>query len=412
MIVEVIEYTKDFEAIRDNWNGIYLSDPESHPFLSWAWLKQYLPCKERWFILALRQQQTGGHYQAFLPLEVATYQDQGTGLFCDEILMIGNHGIGHGGFLCVPGLEDDAADAFAGFIATENWTSIRFDCCNPTPARLERLLGAFPDGPFARVENADEGEKVNPFGRRIHSVLVRTRTGRNLHDMLNRRSIDIVFERAVTLHTQGRIDEAEAGYRQVIRTMPGHVQARRGLALLCSDKGDHAEAEHLYRGLLSIAPDADDVRHRLGDSQVAQACYGEASKTFESLLTRHPHRGLVRYKLAVALLAAGRKDAAIAVFSSFEDISSDDPDHIRCKARAREVLWRLTATARGAEEEEPDDRAFQRPISFVPSGSSLSARFLTVTSLLPLEPSLPGGAWARLHAGPTLYGCKGSRLKH
>ncbi|NRP75268.1 Beta-barrel assembly-enhancing protease [Ensifer psoraleae] len=414
MIINVIGYAKEFESIRKNWNRVYRSDPESHPLLSWTCLKEYLSCRERWFILAFRQEQTDHRYDAFLPLEVTTLQDDDTGLFSDQLLMIGNRDSGESGFLCMPGLEAEAADAFAGFLMSESWTSMRIELCEPSSARLEHLLQAFPDGPLARsCEDRATGEMDKDP---VHCVLIRTRTGRNLHDRLNRRSVGYVFERAMALHVEGALDAAEAGYRQVIRTIPGHVQARYALAQLCSDRGDHAEAEYLYRGLLSALPDADEILHRLGDTQMEQGFYREASKTFEKLVGRHPHRGIPRYKLAVTLLAAGRRDAAIAAFLSFDRVVSDDSDHVRCKLKAREVLRRLEPVC--GMEKQPEVQ--QQSISFEPTGplfrhadpvSVRSARFLTFAPWL-LEPSLPSGAWVHLHARSCEHACNGSRLKH
>ncbi|MBB4184348.1 TolA-binding protein [Sinorhizobium terangae] len=369
--------------------------------------------QERWFILALRQEQTDHRYEAFLPLEVTTLQDGDTGLFSDQLLMIGNRDGGASGFLCMPGLENEAADAFVGFLMSESWTSMRFELREPSSARLEQLLQAFPGGPLARISEDRAGGELGKDP--VHSVLIRTRTGRNLHDRLNRRSVGFVFERAMALHVEGTLDAAEAGYRQVIRTVPGHVQARYALAQLCSDRGDHAEAEYLYRWLLSALPDADEILHRLGDTQMEQGFYREASKTFEKLVGRYPHRGIMRYKLAVTLLAAGRRDAASATFLSFDGIASDDSDHIRCKLKAREVLRRLEPVC--GIEQQPE--VHQQPISvstcplfgYSDPVPVPSARVQTFAPWL-LEPSLPSGAWVHLHARSCEHHCKSSRLKH
>lgn len=407
MTVHVIDCIEEFKKNHRNWNKIYRSDPEAHAFLSWPWLQEYLPHRERWLILAWKNRAAGKRYDAFLPLELATSQDEDTGLFVDEILMIGNHGTGRTGFLCAPGLESEAADAFAGILASENWTSIRFDRCGAASARLERLLDAFPEGEFARVDPADEGERIDACGRRLRSMLLRTLTGRNLRDCLNRRSLGIVLERAVALHAFGDFDGAEAGYRQLIRTVPGHIEARCRLAHLLSDVGEYGEAEHLYRTLLPAVPNADDVLHWLGDTQMAQAFYRKAGKTFQELLARYPHRGILRYKLAVARLASGQRDAAIATFQSFHDIVSDDANHVLCKTRAEEILIRLRGVA-GMEEQDEE----QEPEPEQEMQAHEDAIRLTAAAQPLLTPLLPAGSSAHLHARPSPYGWKASKLKH
>ncbi len=415
MIIDIIESIEEFEKIHENWDKLYQSDPESHPCLSWEWLHEYLPRQLSWFILALRQPDDPD-YRAFLPLRVATHQDKSNGLFRDEILMVGNHGTGRTGLLCTPGLENEATDASASFIRRENWASLRFDYLDVSSVRIERLLHALADEQFIREDTGDSEKGSGIPERRIRCLLLRTRTGRNLHDCLNQHSIDFVFERALDLHSRGKLDAAETGYRQVIHAAPKHIYARYGLAQLCTDRGNHAEAEHLYRGLLSAMPEADKIQHRLGDAQMAQASYREAGKTFEDLLARRPHLGLIRYKLAVCLLAAGQKDAAIATFLSFEEIISDDPDHLRCKLKSQEAVLRLKMRS-WIEEQRAARRAPQA--SFVqasrrsgdtPAAPTISVQFLPPAALL--KPSLPGGVSAHLHAKPSQCDCKGSRRIH
>ncbi|WP_245424546.1 tetratricopeptide repeat protein [Sinorhizobium sp. BJ1] len=329
--------------------------------------------------------------------------------------MIGNHGSGRTGLLCSPGLENEAVDASASVIRRENWASLRFDSLDLASDRTERLLHAFADEQFVREDDGGESGIRIPE-QPVRHLIVRTRTGRNLHDCLNHRSIDFVFERAMDLHSRGKLDAAETGYRQVIHAAPKHIYARYGLAQLCTEKGDHAEAEHLYRGLLSAIPEADKIQHRLGDAQMAQACYREASKTFEDLLARHAHLGLVRYKLAVCLLAAGQRDAAIATFLSFEEIASDDPEHLRCKLRAREAVLRLKLRS-AMEEQREAKRTAATPLAQAggrsgetPSAPAISVRLLPPAALL--KPSLPGGASAHLHARPFRFDSTGSKRKH
>lgn len=166
-----------------------------------------------------------------------------------------------------------------------------------------------------------------------------------------------------------------------------------------SDVGDYVEAEHLYRTLLPAVPNADDVLHWLGDTQMAQASYRKAGKTFQELLARYPHRGILRYKLAVARLASGQRDAAIATFQSFHDIVSDDANHFLCKTRAQEILIRLMGVA-GMEEQEQETQAHE------------DANRLTAAAQPLLTPLLPAGSSAHLHATPSIYGWKASKLKH
>jgi len=414
MRVDIIEDIDEFTKIRKDWDGVYGTDPEAHPCLSWKWLDEYLSSRRRWFLLALRREQSDAHYSAFLPIEVTTYLDEGSGLFCDEVSMIGNCGTGRTGLLCTPDLEIEAVDASAGLLLKENWARMKVEFLDPGSPRLERLLHAFPVERFVRE---DGGGVRNDLGGReggSHCMLLKTRSGHNLGNSINHRSIEFVFERAIDLHAQGALERAETAYRQIVLAAPQHVHARYGLAQLCCDKGDFAEAEYIYRALLSTAPH-DRILHRLGDTQMAQGMYQEASETFESLLDSHPHQAVIRYKLAVCLLAAGRREAAIATFLSFEDIDSDDADHIRCKLKSREAAWHLKTLAVLEELRADADR----PQMAMPCDK---ARLSCGRAAVPparlfgraplLKPSMPKGISVNLHARPTPFDGIGSRSKH
>lgn len=414
MRVDIIEDIDEFAKIRKDWDRVYRIDPEAHPYLSWKWLGEYLSCRRRWFLLALRREQSEGHYCAFLPIEVTTYLDESSGLFCDEVSMIGNCGTGRTGILCTPDLEIEAVDASAGLLLRENWARMKVEFLDPGSPRLERLLCAFPLERFVREDTGGLRNDLRGPKDGSHCMLLKTRSGRNLRNSINHRSIEFVFERAIDLHAQGALDQAEAAYRQIVLAAPQHIHARYGLAQLCCDKGDFAEAEYIYRALLSTAPH-DRILHRLGDTQMAQGMYQEASEIFESLLGSHPHQAVIRYKLAVCLLAAGRREAAIATFLSFEDIESDDADHIRCKLKSREAAWHLKTLAAlellRSDAEEP-----QLPVSCDKARLSCghaAAPSLRLFGRAPLlKPSFPQGISVNLHARPTPYEGIGSRLKH
>ena len=89
MRIDIIDTDAGFDAIRENWDSVFMEDPYAQHFLSWVWLKTYMGRRRRWFILALRERAEGSPYVAFFPLRVVTQQDKKTGRFIDEIIMAG-----------------------------------------------------------------------------------------------------------------------------------------------------------------------------------------------------------------------------------------------------------------------------------------------------------------------------------
>jgi tetratricopeptide (TPR) repeat protein len=92
--------------------------------------------------------------------------------------------------------------------------------------------------------------------RKIHCTVVETKSGRNLGDRIEPRSIPDVLTKATALHQKGEIAEAEIGYRRILEVQPRHADALHRLGQLVAAKGNHAEAKRLFRALTVVRPDA------------------------------------------------------------------------------------------------------------------------------------------------------------
>ena len=75
--------------------------------------------------------------------------------------------------------------------------------------------------------------------RRIHCITISTKTGRNLGEQLDRRSIPAVMQYVAELHDRGNLADAERGYRQILAIEPAHQAARHGLGGVRASTSDH-----------------------------------------------------------------------------------------------------------------------------------------------------------------------------
>lgn len=67
-------------------------------------------------------------------------------------------------------------------------------------------------------------------------------------------SYDLMFQQALALHEQGRFDEAESLYRQILETAPRNPDVLNLLALVAQAKGIHNEAVELFYKAVCEAP--------------------------------------------------------------------------------------------------------------------------------------------------------------
>lgn len=121
-------------------------------------------------------------------------------------------------------------------------------------------------------------------------------------------------QRALQLHQQGRVDEAERIYREILREEPGNAIATHYLGMAAWHRGDLIEAERLMRASLAADAGIADFHNNLGlllrDTgrlDEAIACYRQALAVDPSWLEALSNLGL-------ALEAAGRSDEAVEAY--------------------------------------------------------------------------------------------------
>ena len=116
--------------------------------------------------------------------------------------------------------------------------------------------------------------------RKIHSIVLETRSGRNLGGRIDARCIPDLLQQATELHRKGQSADAEIGYRRILEVEPRHADALHRLGQLLAAKGDFAAAKRLFRILTTVRPDAAKAWQCLG-----QVC--ESLGQHEEALRQH-----------------------------------------------------------------------------------------------------------------------------
>jgi CelD/BcsL family acetyltransferase involved in cellulose biosynthesis len=130
MTMERIANLQEFDAERARWEELERLDPYATVFMSWKWLRAYLPvARYRWSILVLREH---GEAIAYLPLAHS-------GSIVDrEVYLGGNPVADYTGMLALPARAEAAMSAFADALAAASWDGINF--CDVNDTRIETLV--------------------------------------------------------------------------------------------------------------------------------------------------------------------------------------------------------------------------------------------------------------------------------
>jgi tetratricopeptide (TPR) repeat protein len=100
--------------------------------------------------------------------------------------------------------------------------------------------------------------------RQIHSIVLETKSGRNLGGRIDPRCIPDLLQQATELHRKGQSADAEIGYRRILEVEPKHADALHRLGQLLAAKGDFAAAKRPFRILTTVRPDAAKAWQCLG----------------------------------------------------------------------------------------------------------------------------------------------------
>jgi predicted O-linked N-acetylglucosamine transferase (SPINDLY family) len=129
---------------------------------------------------------------------------------------------------------------------------------------------------------------------------------------LARPEIDDLMAAGLVHHRAGRIVEAEAAYRQVLRHDPAHARALHLLGLTAHQAGNYAIAAAFVSKALALEPDNPALLRNLGNALHEQGRLQEAVAQYERAISIKPDFAAAHNDLANTLLAQGQPRKAVA----------------------------------------------------------------------------------------------------
>src|ERR1035437_9412355 len=102
-------------------------------------------------------------------------------------------------------------------------------------------------------------------------------------------AVDTLLRSALAHHREQRLIEAEALYREILETEPGHKTALSMLGLVLMNRQENSEAEALFLRHLDVDPDNPLTLHCLGRLLQGQSKDREAIVYFQRAATGMPN---------------------------------------------------------------------------------------------------------------------------
>jgi len=175
------------------------------------------------------------------------------------------------------------------------------------------------------------------------------------------------LKRAMELTQAGRLDEAEAAYKEVLTRDPSVVEAHYNLGTIYLGRKDYAAAEGEFQQIIELSPETGEAYSAL--SRVYQE-QGDAERALEVLaqgVARKPEDARMQLNLGILYNNARRPEEAEDAFKRVETL---DPQYVRVqyflaalalnRGDVEEAVARLEKYLAEAPENAPDRATAQQ----------------------------------------------------
>lgn len=157
-------------------------------------------------------------------------------------------------------------------------------------------------------------------------LLVVLAAGARLASAQDAATPEATFQQGVAALKAGRLGDAEAAFRRVLKQGGNEPYVHNNLAIVYQQQGRHREAVAECREAIRLDPGYAAPRTVLGGSLLALGRVAEATTALEGAVKLQPKERLVREQLARAYERAGRPSAAIDQYRALRALAPGDPE--------------------------------------------------------------------------------------
>ncbi|KPK25438.1 MAG: methyltransferase [Desulfobacterales bacterium SG8_35_2] len=134
---------------------------------------------------------------------------------------------------------------------------------------------------------------------------------------------DSVLMKASFAHREGRLAEAEKGYREVLRRKPGWGQVLNALGTVFLDQSQPDKAKKVFKKAASLRPPNIPACYNLARLMQRQNDHKGAISIYRTMLENQPDLGEAWNNLGVACRETGDQDEALSCFQKAVEFAPD-----------------------------------------------------------------------------------------
>jgi tetratricopeptide (TPR) repeat protein len=207
-------------------------------------------------------------------------------------------------------------------------------------------------------------------------------------------SVEELFQKGVQALKNGRLDEAEKAFQQVLAAPQGDSGfVRQNLGIVYQQRGEHAKAVEQFRKAIEWPPDEPGSHALLGVSLLALSKTQQAVEQLEKAVALGPNQPDLRLQLALAYERAGDAPKVVAQFRALRRLDPKDSEtaYRLGKAYIDLAAW---STRKMIEAAPQSPRVYQLVGEnyFMQGNLALAERNLSRAA--ELGPTVPGVHWS------------------
>jgi tetratricopeptide (TPR) repeat protein len=127
-------------------------------------------------------------------------------------------------------------------------------------------------------------------------------------------------EAAIALTKEGKLDEAEAAYKDLIAKNPTRHQLHYNLAIVQAQKKDNASAEASYLKALEIKPDYAEALNGLNTLYLSTGQAAKANELAAKAATANPNDAKAQFQVGYVAFNSGKYEEAVEAFKKAETL--------------------------------------------------------------------------------------------
>jgi tetratricopeptide (TPR) repeat protein len=167
-------------------------------------------------------------------------------------------------------------------------------------------------------------------------------------------------EQAIALTKEGKLDEAEALYKDLAAKNPTRYQLYYNLGIVQAQKKDAASAEASYLKALEVKPDYAEAQNALNTLYLSTGQAAKANELAAKAASANPNDAKAQFQVGYVAFNSGKYDEADAAFKKAEAI---DPNYA-------ETYYFLGTIALSQNKLEDCVARFEKYLALAPTGQN------------------------------------------